>query len=82
MHNVPKNSETHFKIIVASEQFQGQNHVKRHRIIYGLLDEELKNGVHALSMVLKTPEQWSEMKNDPEQMKKLKSPPCAGGSGK
>ena len=44
--------------------------------------EELEGGVHALSMVLKTPEQWRKIENDPEQLQKFKSPPCAGGSGK
>ena len=82
MHNVPKNSETHFKLVVVSNQFESQSLVQRHRTIHSLLKEELEGGVHALSMVLKTPEQWSKIKNDPEQLQKFKSPPCAGGSGK
>ena len=82
MHNVPKNSETHFKLIIVSDQFKSQTLVQRHRSINDLLKEELEGGVHALSMVLKTPEQWSKIENDPEQLQKFKSPPCAGGSGK
>ena len=82
MHNVPKNSETHFKLIIVSDQFETQSLVQRHRTIHSLLKEELEGGVHALSMVLKTPEQWSKIENNPEQLQKYKSPPCAGGSGK
>lgn len=42
-----------------------------------ILKEELKNGVHALSIVAKTQEQW-------EQSDKLieSSPNCRGGFGK
>ncbi len=38
-----------------SEAFHGLALVKRHQRIYALLDEELKAGLHALSMNLKTP---------------------------
>jgi BolA protein len=31
--------------------------LKRHQLVYGLLDEELKSGVHALTMSTKTPEE-------------------------
>lgn len=47
--------ETHFNLKVVSAQFEGKSLVKRHRLIYGLLREELQNGLHALSIVAKTP---------------------------
>ncbi|CAM6120680.1 unnamed protein product [Calypogeia fissa] len=47
--------ETHFNVKVISDKFTGSSLVKRHRLVYGLLDDELKNGVHALSLVTKTP---------------------------
>ncbi len=31
-HNVPKNSETHFRVVLVSEAFVGLNRVKRHPI--------------------------------------------------
>ena len=31
MHNVPKGSETHFKVLVVSEKFQGKPLLQRHR---------------------------------------------------
>ncbi|XP_010433494.1 PREDICTED: sufE-like protein 1, chloroplastic/mitochondrial [Camelina sativa] len=47
--------ETHFNLRIVSDAFQGKSLVKRHRMIYDLLQEELKNGLHALSIVAKTP---------------------------
>ncbi|CAL9226933.1 unnamed protein product [Arabidopsis halleri] len=47
--------ETHFNLRIVSDVFQGKSLVKRHRLIYDLLQEELKSGLHALSIVAKTP---------------------------
>ncbi|PNH05876.1 SufE-like protein, chloroplastic [Tetrabaena socialis] len=47
--------ETHFRLEVTSEAFTGVSLVKRHQLIYGLLGEEFKAGLHALSMTTKTP---------------------------
>lgn len=54
------NGETHFNLRVVSEEFEGKSLVKRHRLIYNLLQEELQNGLHALSIVAKTPSEVSE----------------------
>lgn len=48
---------THFRIAVVSESFQGLNPVQRHRLIYGILAEEMKGPVHALVLDTKTPEE-------------------------
>lgn len=47
--------ETHFNLKVVSKEFEGKSLVKRHRMIYGLLQDELQNGLHALSIVANTP---------------------------
>ncbi|KAK6465205.1 bola-like protein-domain-containing protein [Scheffersomyces coipomensis] len=48
-------AESHFRIEIVSEAFAGKNMPSRHRLIYALLDDELKNqGVHALQMKTKT----------------------------
>lgn len=47
--------ETHFNVNVVSQEFEGKSLVKRHRLIYSLLQDELQNGLHALSIVAKTP---------------------------
>ncbi|WP_196157792.1 BolA family transcriptional regulator [Reinekea sp. G2M2-21] len=74
MHSVPPNSETHFKVVLVSELFSGMRPVKRHQKVYGLLQEELSSGVHALALHIYTPEEWDGQM--PE------SPACKGGNGK
>ena len=70
MHNVPKGSETHFKVLIVSDHFEGQPPIKRHRVVHSVLSDELKSGVHALSIVAKTSVQWDGNIG--------KSPPCLG----
>ncbi|CAO3612902.1 BolA domain UV induced protein Uvi31 [Mucor circinelloides] len=49
------NKETHFKVTVVSEEFKGKSLMQRHRLIYGLLNDELQNqGLHALTLKTKT----------------------------
>jgi BolA protein len=40
--------QTHFAVTVISEKFSGLSRVQRHKVVYSLLVEELKGGVHAL----------------------------------
>ena len=49
MHNVPENSESHFKIILASDCFKDVSNVKRHQLIYKSL-ENVMNKIPALSI--------------------------------
>ncbi|MCO5553022.1 hypothetical protein L7F22_006542 [Adiantum nelumboides] len=48
-------SETHFNLKIVSPMFEGKTLVKRHRLVYDLLQMELQSGLHALSIVAKTP---------------------------
>ncbi|KAH9992650.1 bola-like protein-domain-containing protein [Russula vinacea] len=48
------NKESHFSIQVVSEEFVGKTTMQRHRMIYTALSEELRNGLHALSLNTKT----------------------------
>ncbi|XP_070543955.1 DNA-binding transcriptional regulator BolA-like [Ptychodera flava] len=73
MHNVPKGSETHFKVVIVSDKFEKQTLLKRHRIVNDILQDELDGPVHALSIQAKTPQQWEESGVI------SKSPPCLGG---
>ena len=73
-HAVPQNSETHFKLVVVSDTFEGESLIKRHRMLNNLLDEELKNGVHALSLHTMTPTEWEK-----KQGKVADTPDCLGG---
>lgn len=74
MHNVPPDSETHFKVVVVSERFEGLAPVQRHRKVHAALVTQLAGPVHALSIAAYTPRQWAEVGEAPE------SPECRGGS--
>lgn len=47
--------ETHFRVEIVSVAFEGKGRVARQRMINDLLAEELRTGVHALSLVTLTP---------------------------
>lgn len=74
MHSGPA-TESHFKLIVVAECFDGLNAVKRHQTLYGLLAEELRDGVHALALHPYTPAEWAL-----NQQRAPASPNCRGGS--
>jgi BolA family transcriptional regulator, general stress-responsive regulator len=73
MHNVPPGSESHFKVVAVSEEFEAKILIARHRLINSALKEELAGPIHALSLHTMTPSEWSEKGPTPD------SPPCMGG---
>ncbi|WP_341503130.1 BolA/IbaG family iron-sulfur metabolism protein [Gallaecimonas sp. GXIMD4217] len=75
MHAVPKDSETHFKVVVVSADFIDQRLVSRHRAVNQSLSDELAGPVHALSIHTYTPEEWQQYYGDVPA-----SPNCMGGS--
>jgi len=77
MHNVPEGSESHFKVVVVSEQFEGQRLVARHRSVNQVLSDELANNIHALSIKAYTPNEWQENGQVIPD-----SPKCMGGDKK
>ncbi|KAK8847563.1 hypothetical protein IAR55_005422 [Kwoniella newhampshirensis] len=55
------NGETHFAIHLVSPLFKGKTAIARHRMVNALLKEEFdERGLHALSLRLKTPEEWEK----------------------
>src|SRR6185437_16187984 len=42
--------ETHFRIRIVSDKFEGMSRIDRHRSVNELLADELKAGVHALAI--------------------------------
>ena len=75
MHNVPDGSETHFKVIIISDDFNGMRILQRHKLVNSILIEEFKSGVHALSIQALTEEEWYS-----KGKKIMPSPKCLGGS--
>lgn len=61
-------AETHFNLVLVCDDFNQLEIIQRHKLVYQLLDEELKDGIHALSLQLFAPQEW--------QGKKKESPPC------
>ena len=75
MHNVPPDSESHFKLVIVSEKFAGLTRIKRHQTINGILEKELREDLHALSMETLTTEEWEQRHG-----RTFDSPACLGGS--
>ncbi|MBX9637975.1 BolA/IbaG family iron-sulfur metabolism protein [Nitrosomonas sp.] len=74
-HNVPEGSESHFKVTIVSDAFHGKMLLARHRMVNGILADELAQSIHALVLHTLTMEEWFEKhgtRND--------SPPCLGGA--
>lgn len=75
MHNVPPGSESHFKVVVVSDAFDGERLVKRHMKVNSILADELAGSVHALAMQTLTAEEWVKKAGAT-----MESPLCHGGS--
>ena len=74
MHSVPPNSETHFKVVIVTDAFEGKRKVARHQQVYGALAAQLEGPVHALALHTYTAAEWAEREGAPA------SPDCLGGS--
>ncbi|KAI9891743.1 MAG: hypothetical protein M1814_002493 [Vezdaea aestivalis] len=59
-----QSKETHFRIVVTSDAFRGKLQAMRHRMIYGLLKDEMARdgGIHAIQMKTQTPEEEARTK--------------------
>mmetsp|Transcript_7662 Transcript_7662/g.17350 ORF Transcript_7662/g.17350 Transcript_7662/m.17350 type:complete len:157 (+) Transcript_7662:36-506(+) len=73
-----KSDESHFKVVVVSERFEGTRLVGRHRAINKAVSESDGSlGFHSLEIgAAKTPEEWN--KNNVV----APSPKCQGGDGR
>lgn len=77
MHNVPAGSESHFKVVIVSDEFAGKRLIGRHRAVNQILADELANDIHALAIHTYTEQEWHTL-----QQSAPDSPNCMGGSGK
>jgi BolA protein len=74
-HKGPPGRETHWNAIIVSNAFAGRTPVARQRAVYAALDDEMKGGMHALTMKTLTPDEWERaggMVTNP-------APKCRGG---
>lgn len=42
--------QTHFRVYIVANAFKGKSRIERHRMINGILSDELAAGVHALAI--------------------------------
>ncbi len=57
-HAGAKGGGGHFDVTVVTQEFEGKPLVTRHRMVYGLFQEELKQAIHALALHTWTPSEW------------------------
>jgi BolA protein len=74
-HNVPEGSESHFKVILVTDEFKDKGLLQRHRKVNEILSEELQHKIHALAIHTYTLQEWADQNNNAPM-----SPPCLGGS--
>ena len=73
MHSSGRGADSHFKLVIVSDAFEGIRKVQRHQKLYQLFADDLKNGIHALALHLYTKSEWESLgKAFP------KSPNCLG----
>ena len=47
----------HFKVKIVSDDFKNKSLIKRHRMIYNILNKMIKKEIHAISIEAKTSEE-------------------------
>ncbi len=50
----------HFRLLIVSNNFKDMPLIKRHQLIYNILDEMIKTEIHALSMKLLDVEEYNK----------------------
>lgn len=66
-HAGAKSGGGHYRLHLVSRRFEGLPKLARHRLVYDSLGELMQREIHALSMVLQTPEEAG-----------VESPPLSG----
>lgn len=56
--------ETHFRVMVVADAFDGLSRVARHRLVYDILAAELAERIHALSLETLSPEEKSRRQQE------------------
>ena len=69
-------TDSHYRVVIVSDAFTGENSLKRQRAVYACLAEEMSGPIHALQMKCMTPDEYQAADGDAT----LNAPPCRGGS--
>ena len=54
----PAGGASHFRVLIVSEAFAGQDLVSRQRAVYAALGDAMREGIHALALKTLTPAEW------------------------
>tara|TARA_B100000780_G_scaffold214106_1_gene153655 strand:+ start:249 stop:557 length:309 start_codon:yes stop_codon:yes gene_type:complete len=68
-------TDSHYNLVLVSDDFAGIGAVKRHQQVFALVGELMKNPIHALALHCYTVQQWQA-----KQEKMPETAPCMGGS--
>jgi BolA protein len=49
--------ETHFRVEIVAVAFRGMGRLERQRLVYAALSAEMSNQIHALSLVVRAPDE-------------------------
>lgn len=52
--------ESHFKLIIVSSVFESCGRIQRSRLVYSALDKAFSQGLHAISLELLTPGEYTK----------------------
>jgi BolA protein len=52
----------HFRVVIVSAAFRGQNQIARQRAVYALVGDAMRTTIHALALRTLTPEEWETQK--------------------
>ncbi len=72
LHSGPV-TDSHFKVVVVSDDFVGKRPVARHQMVYSVLAEEMAGAIHALVIHPYTRDEWQQCGGQVRQ-----SAPCRG----
>lgn len=74
-HRHSRGGESHFKILVVSQLFEGKSFLERHRIVNkAVTGNDISLPCHAISISAKTPSQWAD-----GEVILQSTPSCLGG---
>ncbi|QCI20599.1 BolA family transcriptional regulator [Buchnera aphidicola (Brachycaudus cardui)] len=71
LHKKFKEGLTHLKIIIISHDFVNKSFISRHRLIFSILSEIVKEKIYSITLDTYTPIEWNYKKN-----KKLNTSNC------
>jgi BolA family transcriptional regulator, general stress-responsive regulator len=73
-HAAQLGGESHFRLLVVSSSFDGVSRIDRSRKVHQVLDQALKEGLHALALRCFSEGEWQAL--SAEQKSSLASPKC------